>query len=275
MITFPNIKINLGLQVMHKREDGFHTIESVFYPIPFCDMLEVIEKNHIPNKIELLTEGLRIAGNVHANLIVKAYHLLDSMYQLPPVQVCLYKKIPMGAGLGGGSSNGAFMLTLLNDKFNLNISHQTLKTLAAKLGSDCAFFIDNEPAYLFGKGHELNPCSISLKGKHLVLLAPPFHSNTQMAYAGVKPRGAFEGNLLSLLETPISQWKNLIRNDFEHSVFENFPVLQELKNKLYQIGAVYASMSGSGSAMYGIFEETPVIDESMNQMVIFNEVINK
>ena len=268
MITFPNIEVNLGLQVMYKREDGFHTIESVFYPIPFCDMLEVIEKNHIPNKIELLTEGLRIAGDSHDNLIVKAYQALDQLVGLPAVQVCLYKKIPMGAGLGGGSSDGAFMLKLLNDKFQLNLSNEALKHIASGLGSDCAFFIDNQPAYLFGKGHELTQCEVSLKGKYLVLLAPPFHSNTQLAYAGVKPRGLSEGKMLSDIAQPISHWKHILFNDFEPAVFEKFPSLYTMKIKLYELGAQYASMSGSGTAIYGIFDHKPVIDASLESMVV-------
>ncbi len=270
MITFPNIKINLGLHIINKRDDGFHTIESVFYPIPFCDTLEVIT-NQQPNgkKVVLHSEGLPIGGELNDNLIVKAYHLLDSDYDLPPVQICLLKNIPMGAGLGGGSSDAANMIKLLNSKYSLQLSMQQMKDYAAVLGSDCTFFIDNKPSYLFGKGHELSPFTIDLTGYYIVLITPKIHSNTAMAYKGAVPRGDAAINLKEILAQPVNTWKATLVNDFEHTVFRQYPQLYELKQSLYDLGAVYASMSGSGSALFGIFEDKPLLPDYITAIKLF------
>lgn len=267
MICFPNIKINLGLHVINRRTDGFHNIESVFYPVKFADVLEIIEA---PSDTFTST-GLIIEGNASDNLIVKAYHLLKQSYSLPPIHIHLHKIVPMGAGLGGGSSDAAFMLKLLNQKFELELSIKQLETFAAQLGSDCAFFIKNQPAYLMGKGHELQPFNVNLAGSYLVLLYPNVHSNTALAYSNVKRRETLEeaDSLKHWLSQPISEWKNNVFNDFEDSVFTTFPQLREYKNQLYAQGAVYASMSGSGSAIFGLFAQKPQLTEQLRPLVCF------
>jgi 4-diphosphocytidyl-2-C-methyl-D-erythritol kinase len=271
MICFPNIKINLGLRIINRRTDGFHTIESVFYPIKFADILEVIPTTSAEPQVHFHSSGLPIAGNANDNLIVKAYYLLAESHQLPPIEIHLHKIIPMGAGLGGGSSDAAFMLNLLNQQFELQLSLEQLENYAAQLGSDCAFFIQNKPAYLLGKGHELEPYDLNLAGYYLVLLYASVHSNTALAYQNVKPRMVFDENtsLNALLKLPVSEWKHRIENDFESSVFEQFPILATLKNELYQQGAMYASMSGSGSAVFGIFAQKPQLTEQLRSVVCF------
>lgn len=272
MICFPNAKINLGLHVINKRSDGFHNIESVFYPVPLCDILEIVEcKDHVTEKCRLITEGIPVDGNLEDNLIIKAFNLLDSRFNLPPVDICLYKKIPMGAGLGGGSSDAAFMLVLLNNKFELGLTRQELKEYASKLGSDCAFFIDNAPAYLFGKGHEMVPYSISLKGWYLVLIYPNQHSNTALAYSKVKRREQLdkENNLLKNLQLPVELWKERVFNDFEESVSESIPQIREIKKTLYQAGASFALMSGSGSAVFGLFKTKPNLPEELSFICVY------
>lgn len=270
MIAFPNIKINLGLHIINKREDGFHNIESVFYPIPFCDTLEVIT-NQQPEegKVVLQSEGLPVGGEINDNLIVKAYHLLDSDFGLPPVQICLLKNIPMGAGLGGGSSDAANMIKLLNSKYSLHLSIRQMEDYAAVLGSDCTFFIENKPAYLFGKGHELRSFSIDLTGYYIVLISPNIHSNTSKAYKGVVPRGESAIALKEILSKPIATWKTGLVNDFEKSVFAQYPQLAEWKQQLYDLGAVYASMSGSGSALFGIFKDKPLLPDDITAIKLF------
>jgi 4-diphosphocytidyl-2-C-methyl-D-erythritol kinase len=270
MICFPNIKINLGLQVIDRRTDGFHNIESVFYPVKFCDVLEVIASNQA-QPYQFSSSGLPINGNVDDNLVIKAYQLLAQTYALPPVHIYLHKLIPMGAGLGGGSSNAAFMLTLLNDTFNLALSTAQLENYAAQLGSDCPFFIRNKPAYLLGKGHELTPFELDLSGYYIVLLYANVHSNTALAYSRVKRRETLEPHqsLKHALAQPIHTWKNTIENDFEPSVFAQFPILATLKQQLYEQGALYASMSGSGSAAYGLFAQKPQLNNQLRPWVCF------
>jgi 4-diphosphocytidyl-2-C-methyl-D-erythritol kinase len=276
MICFPNAKINIGLRIVRKRPDGFHDIESVFYPVPFTDVLEVIEQKNWHEgepKWQFYAYGIPVDAAPENNLIIKAYELLNEQGDLPPVEIHLYKHIPMGAGLGGGSADAAFMLKLLNDKFSLDISTSRLKELAAKLGSDCAFFIDNKPAYLFGKGHELQPCDFNLSGYRLVLLTPPFYSNTKLAYQYAQPRGVVNEHLLQLLAKPVTEWRYNIDNDFETSVFKSFPQLSEIKQQLYDAGAVYASMSGSGSSMFGLFQHQSQLPESLVKIVAVNKIL--
>lgn len=267
MICFPNIKINLGLHVINRRTDGFHTIESVFYPVTFADVLEVITAN----SDTFTASGLTIAGNAADNLIVRAYHLLKQSHSIPPIHIHLHKIVPMGAGLGGGSSDAAFVLKLLNQKFELGLATEQLENYAAQLGSDCAFFIKNEPSYLLGKGHELQPFNINLSGYYLVLLYPNVHSNTALAYRNVKRRETWieSESILYWLSQPVNEWKNHVFNDFEDSVFETFPELREYKNQLYAKGAAYASMSGSGSAIFGLFTQKPQLSEQLKSLVCF------
>jgi 4-diphosphocytidyl-2-C-methyl-D-erythritol kinase len=272
MICFPNIKINLGLHVINRRTDGFHTIESVFYPVNFCDMLEVVEDiEGKSGNITFGSSGIPIQGKREDNLIYKAYQLLHTKYTLPAVNVHLHKRIPMGAGLGGGSSNAAFMLKVLNTKFSLGLNNSQLAEEAAMLGSDCAFFIQNKPAYLLGKGHEMIPYELDLKGNYMVLLYANVHSNTALAYQQVVRRETLdEGELLKgLLQQPIETWRLSVQNDFEFSVFSRYPQLANLKNQLYASGAVYASMSGSGSALFGLYKQKPQLGEELRALVCY------
>jgi 4-diphosphocytidyl-2-C-methyl-D-erythritol kinase len=275
MISYPNVKINLGLHVINKREDGFHNIETVFYPLSFGDMLECTENKMYAqsSKCVFVSDGLKIVGSPNQNLIVKAYELLDDEFDLPPVIVYLNKLIPMGAGLGGGSSDAAYMLKMLNDMFNLNLSTKDLENYAAQLGSDCAFFIQNKPAYVFGKGHELQPFELSLKGYYLVLINTGAHSNTAMAYQYAVKREHFDPqhNLKHILQAPPEQWASILKNDFELSVFKSIPALQEVKEWLYSQNAVYASMSGSGASMFGIFKLQPKLVGNWRKYVIHEQ----
>ena len=261
MITFPNAKINLGLYIIEKRPDGYHNLETVFYPINLQDALEVkvLENSDLPYKLHV--SGTSIEGDAENNLVIKAYRMLSTEYPLPPVDIHLFKHIPMGAGLGGGSSDCAFMLKLLNEKFNLNLSDQKLEAYAARLGADCAFFIRNTPVFASGIGNVFKPINLSLKGYHIVLIKPNIHVDTRNAYAGITPMRPTT-SLMDIIQQPIETWKDNLKNDFESSIFIRFPEIAAIKDKLYDLGAVYAAMSGSGSAVYGIFK-SPVknVDE--------------
>ncbi len=274
MICFPNAKINLGLHVINKRDDGFHNIETVFYPVPLCDMLEVVTLK-TNDEFRFNASGLEVAGATDDNLILKAFNLLKADFNLPATDIHLHKKIPMGAGLGGGSADAAFMLKLLNEKYELHLTNEQLKVYASQLGSDCTFFIDNTPSYLFGKGHELKPYNISLKGWHLVLLYPKVHSNTALAYKNVQRRETLHetSNLFHALQQPVEQWKNTVFNDFETSVFSVFPQLASLKQELYDAGATFALMSGSGSSLFGLFKEKPRLNDGLSKWVVFESVL--
>lgn len=272
MICFPNAKINLGLHVINKRADGFHNIESVFYPVPLCDILEAVplHVDSAASAYRFASAGLPVSGVLSDNLIIKAFQLIKANYNLLPTDIYLYKKIPMGAGLGGGSADAAFMLNLLNQKYGLDISMQDLHRYAAQLGSDCAFFLQNKPAYLYGKGHELEPCTISLKGWYLVLLYPQVHSNTAIAYQDVNRREILDEDncLKNLLQLPVEQWKDRVCNDFELSVFRKFPQLSYLKQLMYDSGAIFALMSGSGSSLFGLFRAKPELPQSLTELII-------
>jgi len=274
MICFPIAKINLGLHVINKRADGIHTIETVFYPILFCDMLEIVVSSQFTvhsSKVDFFSDGIKIDGNIEDNLVYKAYQLLDKDFDLAPIKCFLYKKIPMGAGLGGGSSDAAFAIKLLNDIFTLNLSVVQMKNYASQLGSDCAFFIDHSPAYVFGRGNELENFEIDLSKYHITLLYPNIHSSTSIAYKNVLKRGEFDekNSLKTLLKQPIKNWKDSIENDFEKSIFEAIPSLPKIKQQLYDCGALYASMSGSGSAMFGIFETKPQLTDELKKLVVY------
>ena len=252
MITFPNAKINLGLNVVSKREDGYHNIESCFYPIPWYDCLEVIEAA----SFAFYSYGLDIPGDSDSNLCVKAYKLIQADYGIPPIEIHLLKNIPMGAGLGGGSADGAFTLNMLNDLFKLKLTIQELEAYALQLGSDCPFFIRNQPTIAKGRGEMLTPVQLNLKGYHLAIHNPGIHISTKEAYSGVIPTDP-ETTIAEQIEKPIRSWKDELTNDFEHSIFPNHPTIESLKIEMYEAGATYASMTGSGSTVYGIFENTP------------------
>ena len=255
MVLFPNAKINLGLNIVEKRPDGYHNIETVFYPIGLCDVLE-IEPSETCTDYSFSSSGIPIDGDPEDNLIVKAYHLLRSGYQFPAIDISLVKQIPFGAGLGGGSSDAAFTLKAINELFKLKITPSRLEKIAAKLGADCPVFIRNKPVFATGIGNMFTPIKLSLKGYFLVLVKPDIHVSTPEAYSLVVPQKP-EFSLLELITQPIQNWKDLIKNDFEKSVFARHPSIEQIKNDLYEMGAVYASMSGSGSSVYGIFEEIP------------------
>lgn len=255
MILYPNAKINIGLNVVEKRPDGYHNLETVFYPIPVQDALEVTPAQSLSSEkgYQLKVMGTVLDGSPDDNLIVRAYRLLRDEYRLPPVTLHLYKHIPTGAGLGGGSADAAFTIRALNDQFKLNLSDEKMEELAAKLGADCAFFIKNKPVFATGIGNEFHSLELSLKGKVLVLVKPDTFVSTKDAYALVNPKKP-EKSLPELLAQPIEMWKDTIVNDFEMSVFKKYPEIACIKDKLYDLGAVYASMSGSGSSVYGIFD---------------------
>ncbi|MBR5171612.1 MAG: 4-(cytidine 5'-diphospho)-2-C-methyl-D-erythritol kinase [Muribaculaceae bacterium] len=250
MITFPNAKINLGLNIVERRPDGYHNIESVFFPIPITDVLEIVPTDGDPS---LTCYGNGVDCPTEKNLVMKAYRLLQERYTLPPVAMHLYKHIPDGAGLGGGSSDAAHALMMLNTMFNLNISDKELARLAATLGADCAFFIYNRPMMATGIGDVLSPVEVKLDGKILVLVKPPVGVDTRTAYSRVVPAKATT-NLLQTIAQPVETWDGLLVNDFEPSVFSVLPQLWLIKARLIDAGAQYAAMSGSGSTIFGIFD---------------------
>lgn len=260
MITFPNAKINLGLNITEKRPDGYHNLETIFYPIPVEDALEIHVLNEGNEKYRLHQAGLEIAGEVDSNLVVKAHKLLEEQYNLPPVDIHLFKHIPSGAGLGGGSADAAFMLKLLNDKFNLGLSNEVLEEYAARLGADCAFFIQNAPTYAEGIGNIFSPVSLSLKHYQLWLVKPDIFVSTRDAFSQIKPRYP-EKSLKEIIQMPVTEWRKYMKNDFEESVFPQFPAIGEIKEEMYRHGAIYASMSGSGSSVYGLFATSAVLPD--------------
>ncbi|HXB41251.1 MAG TPA: 4-(cytidine 5'-diphospho)-2-C-methyl-D-erythritol kinase [Bacteroidia bacterium] len=262
MICFPNAKINLGLNIIEKRSDGFHNIQTLFYPINWHDALEAIENKLYrkgADKISLAISGIKL-GSAKSNLVTKAYRLLDENYNLPPVKAHLLKSIPAGAGLGGGSSDAAFFINLLNDKFNLQISHEEKLKYAAKLGSDCAFFIENKPVFAAERGNVFSKSKLNLSNYKIVVVHPAIHSNTAGAYKGVIPAKP-EYNLQEVIDGEIKDWKEKLGNNFEKNIFFRYPDLENIKSKFYDCGALYASMSGSGSAVFGIFEKEIELSE--------------
>lgn len=254
MITFPNAKINLGLNIVEKRPDGYHNLETIFYPINLQDALEVTRRENNDKEYTLHISGAPLEGEPEDNLVVKAYKLLKKDYPgLLPVDIHMYKHIPAGAGLGGGSSDAACMIKLLNDKFSLGLSTERMEEYAAKLGADCAFFIRNKPVFATGIGNLFEPVELSLKGYHIILIKPDIFVSTRDAFAEIKPvRPAV--SLKEIVKQPIETWKSSMKNDFEDSVFKKFPEIAAIKDELYDLGAVYAAMSGSGSSVYGIFK---------------------
>ncbi len=253
MIAFPNAKINIGLNVIEKRPDGFHNIESIFFPIlDVKDILEIVE-NFDSSDVVFSSSGITIPGNKNENLCLKAYHLIKNDFDIPPVKIHLHKIIPIGAGLGGGSSDAAFTLKILNQLFHLEISQKKLLEYARQLGSDCAFFIANKPIYAFNKGDEFYDVELNLNNYKILVDYPSIHISTADAYAGITPKKP-RYSILELIKNPIESWKNNIFNDFEKSILKKYPEIEESKIKMYQNGAIYASMTGSGSAVFGIFD---------------------
>lgn len=272
MIVFPCAKINLGLNIVSKREDGYHNLETVFYPIPLYDALEIKymdEKFPSDTACDLKVTGNAVDCDEQKNLVIKAYHILAADYQLPRIHTHLYKHIPSQAGLGGGSSDAAFMIRLLDERFRLNIGNPEMERYAARLGADCAFFIEAEPAYAEGIGDVLMPADGpdgNLHGYYLCVVKPDVAVSTKEAYSAITPKKPAK-SCRDIVRQPIETWKEELVNDFEEPIFKMHQKLAAIKQKLYDRGAVYASMSGSGSALYGIFKEEPKgIEEKFDGM---------
>jgi 4-diphosphocytidyl-2-C-methyl-D-erythritol kinase len=290
MICFPNAKINIGLNIIEKRADGFHHIESVMYPLKgiLFDALEIIyltptisseerktttEKRE--NTVSLITSGGKIPGDKNENLCIKAYNLIKKDYpQIPSLEIHLHKAIPIGAGLGGGSADAAFFIRLLNEKFELGISWGEMHHYARQLGSDCSFFVSNNPAFAEGKGDQFESIKLDLSDYYILLIYPNIHINTARAYSGVIPKKTKRSLEHDIQHLPIQQWKKYIHNDFEDSIFLQYPELEKIKEKLYSLGAVYSSLSGSGSTMYGIFEQEPKTKNKFKDFLAWKGKLN-
>ncbi len=257
LIRFPNCKINLGLHISGKREDGYHNLETVFYPVPICDALEILPLYNDSNAPYFTLSGLPVSGDANNNLCMKAWQLLKADFpKLSAVNIHLHKAIPMGAGLGGGSADGAFMLMMLNEKFNLGLSAERLARYALQLGSDCPFFIYNKPCFAAGRGEIIEPINISLSGYYFYIINPNIHINTGEAFRQLQYQNHTE-SLRDIIQQPPEQWKQVLHNDFEKGIVSQYPVVGNLIEQLHQHGAEYAAMSGSGSTVFGIFKNKP------------------
>jgi len=256
MVAFPPCKINLGLHILRKRPDGYHDLETCFLPVPWSDMLEIIPAA----TFAFTTSGVTIPGNPADNLCVRAYHLLQKDFNLAPISIHLHKIIPTGAGLGGGSADAAYALRLLNSIFDLNLEPKTLATYAAHLGSDCAFFTQDQPMIGTGRGEVLDPINLSLAGKYLAICKPDIHLSTAEAYAGIIPHEPAVSVKEILTTKPLEEWWFHLKNDFEAPMMAKHPVIKNTKDKFYAQGARYASMSGSGAAVFAIFDNDVEID---------------
>jgi 4-diphosphocytidyl-2-C-methyl-D-erythritol kinase len=277
VVVFPNCKINLGLHVIRKREDGYHDLATIFYPLPLHDALEVVNRESVNVKreisdngaVSLKLSGLTVQGKPEDNLCIKAYHLLKKDHpQLPAVELYLHKAIPMGAGLGGGSADGAFTLQLLNDKFQLKLSREKLLDHALQLGSDCPFFIINKPCYATGRGELLQAIQLDLSTYSFLVVHPGVHINTGWAFSQLTPAPSSQP-LQEIIQQPVANWRHTLKNDFEAPVCKHHPALQAIKDELYNAGALYASMTGSGSCFYSIFpkNQLPAIQWPANYAV--------
>ena len=272
MLCFPNAKINIGLYVTEKRADGFHTIESLFYPIGLSDLLEVVEdKGKKLSQAEITVTGIKFEGDPENNLCVKAYRLLNKDIDLPPVKIHLHKCIPVGAGLGGGSSDAAYFIKLLNEKFRLDLSDEAMMNYTRKIGSDCAFFINNKPVIATEKGDVFEDTMDKIEGSHLVLVHPRIHVSTIDAYSWIRPLKRKKSLKEEIATGDKTKWRKNILNDFEAPVFERYPEIKAIKEKMYELGAYYASMSGSGSAVYGLFDTKPNIKKSFSKYFVWEE----
>lgn len=267
MVLFPNGKINLGLNVIQKRTDGYHDLETVFYPVNLKDALEVIPSTEMSFQLS----GLPVNGNIADNLCLKAYNILKKDFPgLMPVNIHLHKAIPSGAGLGGGSADGAFMLSLLNEKFELDLTKEQLISYALQLGSDSPFFIINKPSLATSRGEKLLPVALDLSAYKIILVNPGIHLSTREAFSNLSPARP-EKSIRQIIAQPISTWKDELVNDFETNVFGLFSEIKEIKHNLYDAGAIYASMTGSGSTVYGIFEGNAKLSFSVPGIYIYLE----
>lgn len=270
MIAFPPCKINLGLNILRRRADGYHDIETCFYPVPWTDVLEVIRSE----AFSFAVTGLPIPGAVADNLCVRAYEIIHRDFDIGPVAMHLHKVVPLGAGLGGGSSDAAHALLLINQVFGLGLDNDKLTEYASGLGSDCAFFISEKPAMGTGRGDQLREINVSLAQKFLVLVAPGIHVSTADAYAGITPALAENSPAHVISEVPLAEWKDHIKNDFEFSVIARYPVVGTIKQLLYDTGALYAAMSGSGSAVFGIYDQPVSIPDELKQYTLWSGTLS-
>ncbi len=266
MITFPNAKINIGLNIVEKRPDGYHNLETVFYPVPLKDALEIVPSSK--EKHSFHSSGILIEGDPEKNLVMKALHLLEKDFHLPVLSIYLEKAIPFGAGLGGGSADAAFMLKMLNELSGLNLPDSRLEDYASKIGADCPFFIKNKPVFASGTGNILKPVELSLNGYFLVLIKPDIQISTPEAYSFILPQKP-EFSIKEWIKKPIIEWKDRIVNDFEKNIFAKYPAIAEIKEQLYDKGALYASMSGSGSSVFGIFDSPVDFSEDFKKYYVF------
>lgn len=251
MVVFPNAKINLGLNIVEKRADGYHNLETVFYPIQINDIVEIVTNTEL--KLSFTSTGLSVNVDDVNNLCVKAFNLLNKDFDLPFVKIHLHKQIPMGAGLGGGSADAAFVLQALNNKFNLQISENKMIDYALQLGSDCPFFVINKSCFATSRGEKLEKLTLDLHQYKILIINPGIHISTAIAFSKIIPQKT-KKSVYEIISNPLETWKDNLVNDFENSVFNDFPTIQNIKNYLYTQGAIYASMSGTGSTVYGIFE---------------------
>ncbi|MFR9166458.1 MAG: 4-(cytidine 5'-diphospho)-2-C-methyl-D-erythritol kinase [Dysgonomonas sp.] len=268
MITFPNAKINLGLNIVSKRPDGYHNLETIFYPVAIKDALEIIPSKD--GKDSFIQQGIKVDALPENNLVIKALRLMREEYDIPPLEIHLLKKIPFGAGLGGGSADAAFMLQLLNKFCSLNVDDATLVTLALQLGADCPFFIYNRPMFAKGIGEQLEEINLNLEEYYLVVIKPDIHIPTKDAFAEITPQQP-PISLKEIVALPVEEWKSVMVNDFEQSIFPKYPRIKGIKQRLYGLGAVYASMSGSGSSVYGIFTEPTSLKREFNDCFVWEE----
>ncbi len=280
MLVYPNVKINLGLFITGKRPDGYHNIESVFYPIPWTESLEVIQDTGKSSEdyaalsfaekgnVRFFSYNNPIPGTAESNLCIKVFELVEAWFNLPKTEIHLLKSLPIGAGLGGGSADAAFTLRALKDYYNLTISDFEAKELLAKVGSDCPFFWNNKPAFVFGRGEQMRALELDLSNYHFVLVNPNIHVSTKEAYAGVSPKNP-PIDLAMLEWLDVADWKDLVKNDFEDSLFPSYPEIAAIKSKLYELGATYASMTGSGSTVYGMFSSAIELPKEWEQYQVW------
>lgn len=263
-----NCKINLGLDIVERRSDGYHNIETIFYPVPLSDTLQVTPSE----RDALQLEGVPVDGPAEENLVMRVVRRLRQHYPIPPLHVVLRKHIPVGAGLGGGSSDAAHMLKLLNAQLQLGMSDQQMRDFISPLGADCAFFIPNKPLFAEGIGNEFSPVDLRLDGWHIVLVKPEVAVSTREAYAGVTPRRP-DVSLRQRIALPVEQWRSQISNDFEAGIFALHPIIRDVRDALYRLGATYAAMSGSGSCVYALFRQQPVLGDTFDGHFVFSSTL--
>jgi 4-diphosphocytidyl-2-C-methyl-D-erythritol kinase len=272
MIVFPKAKINLGLRITARRSDGYHDIETIFYPVGLCDALEFVISDPEEKEDILIVTGIDTGSSNSDNLVIKTLRKLREKYSFPFLRIHLHKVIPIGAGLGGGSADAACLLKAVNRYFELRIDELNLKTIALEIGSDCPFFIDCLPSLASGRGEILKPVAPVLTSYHLVILNPGVSVNTGEAYKNCHPFSPVT-SLQQLIDLPVSNWKDQVVNDFEEYAFKNYPIIGKLKKELYNAGAIFSLMSGSGSSVYGVFSKKPALSDQIKRFVIWEGIL--